>query len=294
MDEVQSALRAPGPAHRRRSAGRGAQRAGRVRCRLPARRQQPMDAGRQHPARPGHLPGHARPHAARHARDGVRARDRARGRRRPARGLHARLRGCALRAGRQLDGRVDRSVSGHQRHRRLRDDRRRLLVRLAADDPPSAAVGPASPGGHRGRARGQRLCSDAARGHRRDPGGRSRAPRAHGRRDRRDLRDLRRDPAPDHRVTVSVIRSESVPSVIVSTSSPGSRTKRSSSSQKPSSSAAQLERHGRRRRRQRSPPVGSRAAAAPAGRARRPDRTGRPARRRRRRGRRRCAPWPTT
>ena len=52
-----------------------------------------------------------------------RTRDRARGRRRPARGLHARLRGCALRAGRQLDGRVDRSVSGHQRHRRLRDDR---------------------------------------------------------------------------------------------------------------------------------------------------------------------------
>ena len=51
-------------AHRRRSAGRGAQRAGRVRRRLPARRQQPMDAGRQHPARPGHLPRHARPHAA--------------------------------------------------------------------------------------------------------------------------------------------------------------------------------------------------------------------------------------
>ena len=48
------------------------------------------------------------------------------------------------------------------------------------------------------------------------------------------------------RVTVSVIGSESVPSVIVSTSSPGSRTKRFSSSQKPSSSAAQLERHGRR------------------------------------------------
>ena len=99
-------------AHRRRSAGRCAQRPGRVRCRLPARRQQPMDAGRQHPARPGHLPRHARPHAAGHARDGVRARDRARGRRRPARGLHARLRGCALRARRQLDGRVDRSVSG--------------------------------------------------------------------------------------------------------------------------------------------------------------------------------------
>ena len=47
-------------------------------ARLPARRQQPMDAGRQHPARPGHLPGHARPHAARHARDGVRPGDRAR------------------------------------------------------------------------------------------------------------------------------------------------------------------------------------------------------------------------
>ena len=124
VDEVQSALRAPRPAHRRRSARRCAQRPGRVRRRLRARRQQPVDAGRQHPARPGHLPRHARPHAARPTRDGVGARDGARGRRRPARGLHAGLRGCALRAGRQLDGRVDRSVSGHQRHRGLRDDRR--------------------------------------------------------------------------------------------------------------------------------------------------------------------------
>ena len=78
-----------------------------------------------------------------------------------------------------------------------------LLVRVAADDPPSAAVGPASPGGRRGRARGQRLRADAPRRRRRDPGGRPRASRAHGGRDRRDLRDLRRDPAPDHAVTVS-------------------------------------------------------------------------------------------
>ena len=118
VDEVQSALRAPGrsssptecramcAAYGPRSVAPSRRTAAADGCRAAA----PCSTRASTPSRSPHM-------LLGTTRDGLRARDRARGRRRPARGLHARLRGCALRARSQLDGRVDRSVSGHQRHR---------------------------------------------------------------------------------------------------------------------------------------------------------------------------------